>query len=347
MNIIESQRIYPAQRASGGEGFRRIVGSSSSLEQVLRRASVLAKVDAPVLLQGETGVGKEMFARALHDSGPRATAPFVALNCGGLPRDLLASELFGYVDGAFTGARRTGMIGKIEAADGGTLFLDEIAELPLDLQPYLLRVLEDGEVCPLGSHKARSVRFKLIAACNRDLRLEVQAKRFRADLFYRISVTTLQIPPLRDRKDDLPALVEHFAARVAERHGLTAKHFQPEVLEVFSRCSWPGNLRQLRNVVELMTLLSEGERVDLSVLPLEVLETAPADVDSEVKPSASLGGLEQVERDTIQTVIRLHRGNLTLAARDLRISRSTIYLKLKKYGLERLLNEVRARGVAY
>src|SRR5262245_12124796 len=171
MNIDSQRSIYPAQRTSGGEGFRRIVGNSPSLEQVLRRASVLAKVDAPVLLQGETGVGKEMFARALHDSGPRAMAPFVALNCGGLPRDLLASELFGYVDGAFTGARRTGMIGKIEAADGGTLFLDEIAELPLDLQPYLLRVLEDGEVCPLGSHKPRSVRFKLIAACNRDLRL--------------------------------------------------------------------------------------------------------------------------------------------------------------------------------
>jgi sigma-54 dependent transcriptional regulator, acetoin dehydrogenase operon transcriptional activator AcoR len=194
------------------KGFSRVVGKSARLTQVIDKARRLADVDASVLLQGETGVGKEVFARAIHEHGPHRRAPFVALNCGGLPRELVASELFGYVDGAFTGARRSGMLGKVEAAQGGTLFLDEIAELPLDLQPYLLRVLEGGEVYPLGSNTARTVRFRLIAACNRDLRQEVKAQRFRMDLFYRISVTSLDIPPLRERKEDLAALVAHFAA---------------------------------------------------------------------------------------------------------------------------------------
>jgi transcriptional regulator with PAS, ATPase and Fis domain len=332
-------------RPSMRDGFRRIVGSSPSFGEVVKRARVLARVDAPVLLQGETGVGKEVFARALHESRPCPTGSFVALNCGGLSRDLLASELFGYVDGAFTGARRSGMIGKVEAADGGTLFLDEIAELPLDLQPYLLRVLEGGEVCPLGSHKSRRVHFKLIAACNRDLRLEAQEKRFRADLFYRISVTTLQIPALRERMEDLPALVDHFSSAIAERHGLVPKRFQPEVIAAFERYSWPGNLRQLRNVVEVMMLLTEGDQIDLSVLPFEVLEQAPRAQEPSVEAMSPLGGLSQVERDAIQSVIRHHRGNLTHVARDLRISRSTIYLKLKKYGLEPVLSEVRTRGV--
>jgi sigma-54 dependent transcriptional regulator, acetoin dehydrogenase operon transcriptional activator AcoR len=274
--ILDSQADHPPPRAAVREGFRHIVGNSSCLDEVMRKASLLARVDAPVLLQGETGVGKEVFARALHESGPRPSGPFIALNCGGLSRELLASELFGYVDGAFTGARRSGMIGKIEAAHGGSLFLDEVAELRLELQPYLLRVLEERRVCPLGSNKWRSVRFRLIAACNRDLQLEVLANRFRADLFYRISVTTLQIPALRDRKGDLPALIGHFAALVAERHGIAPKHFQPEVLEVFERYDWPGNLRQLRNVIEVMTLLAQGDSVDLAVLPVELEEAARA-----------------------------------------------------------------------
>lgn len=328
---------------AGGSG--RIVGTSPSLDQALKKASLLARSSAPVLLQGETGVGKEVFARALHDSGPCPSAPFVAVNCGGLPRDLLASELFGYVDGAFTGARRSGMIGKIEAADGGTLFLDEIGELPLDVQPFLLRVLEGGEVCPLGSNKSKNVRFKLIAATNRDLRQEVEAGRFRADLFYRISVTSLQIPALRERTEDLPALVEHFARGIAQRLGVDVKPFDPEVIEVFSRCSWPGNLRQLRNAVEAMFLLTEDERVGLSVLPMDVLEPIPAEPIEPETVMPALGRLRQVERETIGAAIRVHNGNLTLVARELRVSRSTIYLKLKKYGLDHLLDEVRSRSL--
>src|SRR6267142_5116739 len=188
-----------------------ITGRSAALRQALEKAKHLADLDVPVLLQGETGVGKEMFARAIHEGRPRTTGPFVALNCGGLPRDTLASELFGYVDGAFTGAKRSGMIGKIEAARGGTLFLDEIGEMPLELQPYLLRVLEGGELYPLGASQPRNVQFKLIAATNRDLRAEVAAGRFRQDLFYRVSVTTLRIPALRERTEDIAELVEYFS----------------------------------------------------------------------------------------------------------------------------------------
>jgi transcriptional regulator with PAS, ATPase and Fis domain len=256
---------------------------------------------------------------------------------------LLASELFGYVDGAFTGARKSGMAGKVEAAQGGTLFLDEIAELPLDLQPYLLRVLEGGEVYPLGSNRARIVRFRLIAACNRDLRVEVKAQRFRMDLFYRISVTSLHLPPLRERKEDVPTLVAHFADAVAQRYASPPKRFTPEVLHVFERYPWPGNLRELRNVVEAMMLMSEGDDVTLASLPVDLLAPAPPHAQAAMPPVQSFGGLRDAERDTIETAIRMHAGNLTLVARDLAISRSTLYLKLKKYGLEHSLGEARAR----
>ena len=203
-----------------------IIGRSTALRQTLERAKHLADLDVAVLLQGETGVGKEIFARAIHETRQRTKGPYVAVNCGGLPRDLLASELFGYVDGAFTGAKRSGMIGKIEAARGGTLFLDEIGEMPLELQPYLLRVLEGGELYPVGASQPRHVQFRLIAATNRDLRAEVAAGRFRQDLFYRVSVTTLRIPALRERKEDIAELVEHFNREVSHRHGVSVKRFE-------------------------------------------------------------------------------------------------------------------------
>jgi transcriptional regulator with PAS, ATPase and Fis domain len=320
-------------------GFATLIGAQSGLREAVQTARLLMKVDAPVLLQGETGVGKEVFARAIHGSVPSASHPFVAVNCGGLPRDLLASELFGYVDGAFTGARRSGMVGKIESANGGTLFLDEIGEMPLDLQPYLLRVLEGGEVNPLGTNQARTVRFRLIAACNRDLRSEVNAARFRMDLFYRVSVTTVRIPPLRERTGDIPAFVELFGREIACRYGLSVKRFAPEVLAAFSCYAWPGNLRELRNVVSAMMLLSESDVVGLESLPPEL---APVDGRTEIESAGQAAtGLKRVECHAIGTAIRTHRGNLTRVARSLRISKSTLYLKMKKYTLEPVVHEVR------
>jgi len=319
------------------DGFQRVVGQSARFHEVMTRARRLSQLDTPVLLQGETGVGKEVFARAIHEGGPGREAALVALNCGGVSRELLASELFGYVDGAFTGARRSGMVGKIEAADGGTLFLDEIAEMPLDLQPYLLRVLEGGEFYPLGSAKPRLAKFRLIAACNRELRNEIAAGRFREDLYYRLSATSLHIPALRERKEDLPLLVSHFAHELSRRQCVPVKQFCPEVLLLFARYSWPGNLRELRNIVEIMALLAEGEVVDLAALPPDF--PAPAPVPD--GPAPASGGLQGVEKDIIRTTIRRQRGNLTRAATDLGMSRSTLYLKLKRYQLDSLVIETR------
>ena len=325
-------------------GFANIVGRSKALRAAVQRAAALASVDMPVLVQGETGVGKEIFARAIHQNGCHASGPFVAVNCGGLPREILASELFGYVDGAFTGARRSGGIGKLEAADGGTLFLDEIAEMPLELQPYLLRVLEGGEIYPLGTHSPRRARFRLIAATNRDLLGQVTAARFRMDLYYRISVTTLHVPPLRERTEDLPDLVEHFAFEVAERNGLAAKHFLPEAISALTRHSWPGNVRELRNVVEAMVLLAgPNEVVGTDALPRELSLDGRRD-SQRISTPPSAGGLKELEREAIASSIKEQAGNLTEVAKVLHVSRSTLYLKLRRYGLEPMLAEVRRRS---
>ena len=327
---------FHALREDLDDIFTRIVGSTGGLRRIVEKAKLLTDVSAPVLLHGETGVGKEVFARAIHDGGPHR-GPFVALNCGGLPRDLLASELFGYVDGAFTGARRSGMIGRVETARDGTLFLDEIGEMPFDLQPSLLRCLEGGEVYPLGSSRPRTVRFRLISASNRDLRAEVIAGRFRMDLYYRVAVTSLLIPALRDHAQDIPALVAHFCREATERYHLPQKTFAPEVLAAFARHSWPGNLRELRNVVEASLLLGEDEDQVRTVGP-------PADLAETGESPEPEGdaGLARVERDAIEASIRAHRGNLARVARSLRIAKSTLYLKMKTYALEPTLREVRS-----
>ena len=322
------------------DSFRTIVGNDAGLAHAVHQARLLATVDAPLLIQGETGVGKEVFARSIHENGHRADAPFMALNCGGLPRDLLGSELFGYVDGAFTGARRAGMVGKIEGARCGTLFLDEIADMPIDLQPYLLRVLENGEVYPLGSNHPRSVRFRLIAACNHDLRAEVDAGRFRMDLFFRIAVATLAIPPLRERSADIPALVSHFGREIAARNGVPLKSFDPAVLAVFACYPWPGNVRELRNRVEAMMLLCESDVVGLAELPA-TLSVHQRDRQDAASTREAPQGMERVERDAIDAAIRVRRGNLTQVATDLRISKSTLYAKIKKYTLQPIVDTLR------
>ena len=314
--------------------FEQILGASPSLGPVVEKARELAEVDLPALLLGETGVGKELFAEAIHKSGRHRQGPFIPLNCGGMPRDILASELFGYVEGAFSGARRSGMVGRIEAANKGTLFLDEIGEIPLDMQPYLLRVLEEGKVYPLGDNKPRRVDFRLLAATNKDLRTETAAGRFRLDLFYRVSVGLLRIPPLRERKDDIPFLVEHFNSQVAERHGRPMKEFQPEVLAVFREYSWPGNIRELRNIVEtLVVLMGRRNTVTMVDLPAEFLSSITTGKSISTDSGGIFTALEGVERDTVKTTINACRGNLTQAAEKLGIAKSTLYQKIKEYGL--------------
>ncbi|MNZ99833.1 Limonene hydroxylase [compost metagenome] len=281
----------------------------------------------PILLQGETGVGKEAFAQGIHYSGVGRDGPFVAINCGSLSRDLLASELFGYAEGAFTGARRGGMKGKIEAAQGGTLFLDEIGEMPLELQSHLLRVLEEGELYRLGESEPRKVDFRLVAATHRDLRQEVAKQRFREDLFYRVAVTQIRIPPLRERKEDIALLARDILQRQAGRHGRPLPELAPEVLAALAGHDWPGNVRELRNVLEGMLLLG-GPRLTGEDLPDELRPLGGADAAVE-------GLLDENERQVICQAIDRSRGNLTQAAKALGIAKSTLYLRLRKYGLSR------------
>ncbi|QID16166.1 sigma-54-dependent Fis family transcriptional regulator [Nitrogeniibacter mangrovi] len=313
-------------------GFANIITDNRGLKAAVKKAGQLARSRVPVLLLGETGVGKEEFAQGIHRASPFGDGPFVPLNCGGLSRELLASELFGYVEGAFTGARRGGLVGKIEAANGGTLFLDEIGEMPMDLQPHLLRVLEQGEIYRLGENVPRKTNFRLIAATHRDLRQEVADGRFRMDLYYRVAVTSVRIPTLRDRPGDIPLLVRHFLAHFAERHERAVPTVDEAVLTRLARYGWPGNVRELRNVVESMLLICDGDRIGPDMLPPELEDTA-VDTRDPAAPTQIGQCVSEVEADLIRRTIAATGGNLTRAARQLAIAKSTLYQKLKDYGL--------------
>ncbi len=327
--------------ATDMRGFAGIVGASETLAKAVQKAKLLGKTHVPVLLLGETGVGKENFAQGIHRSGPAGERPFVALNCGGLSKDLLASELFGHCEGAFTGSRRGGMVGKIEAANGGTLFLDEIGEMPLELQPHFLRVLEEGEIYRIGETVPRKICFKLVAATNRDLRQEVADGRFRMDLFYRVSVTSIRIPPLRDRREDIRPLVEYFLRKFAEQYGVEQKQVKPEVVAALENHDWPGNVRELRNVVESMFLMASGQSLGLDELPPEIeLPQTSGCINLKARASA-MGKLEDAELEFIRETLEADRGNLTLVAKHLGIAKSTLYAKLKKYGLDHLVSGCR------
>ncbi|PWC37708.1 sigma-54-dependent Fis family transcriptional regulator [Azospirillum sp. TSO35-2] len=331
--------------------FADIVGASDSLRAVIGQGERLAPLPVPILIEGETGVGKELFARAIHGHSAAAGGPFVPFNCGAVSREMLGSELFGYVRGAFTGAATEGRIGRFELADGGTLCLDEIGELPLDLQPYLLRVLEEGVLYRIGDNTPRRVSVRLLAMTNRNLRQEVAAGRFRRDLYHRLAVTALRVPPLRERQGDVPRLIAHFNGLLAERHGRGPVRFTAAALDRLHRYDWPGNVRELRNLVERAVLLSTGGLVDVDDLPEELspscgrgdsdgwslqgpampLATQPS-MASPISPPMSLTVTEQ---RTIEDVIMATGGNLSDAAAVLGISRSTLYRKMSLHGIRR------------
>ncbi len=341
----------PQQTSSSAEcsverGFSQIIGQSSLLKKAIEQAQLLAKTNVPVLIHGETGVGKENFVRGMHQVKDFTTAdkrPFVALNCGGLTPELLASELFGYCEGAFTGARKGGMIGKVEAANGGTLFLDEIGEMPIDLQPHFLRVLEEGEIYRIGENKPRKINFKLIAATNRDLREEVSEGRFRMDLYYRISVTSIHIPALREIKEDIPLLVNHFLEHLQNKYGHDPKQITAETLKLFDEYDWPGNIRELRNTIENMYLMSQGKVLLPTDIPTEIMASlrktsVPPSIES-LFPDTGL--LQHSELQSIEKALALHHGNMTSAAKYLGIAKSTLYMKIKKYGIETKIAQIR------
>lgn len=336
--LASPRRPTPTAPAAEKTSFPGVIGRSQAIVEAVARARQLARSRVPVLLKGESGVGKELFARGIHDAGGRdGDAPFVALNCGGLSRELIGSELFGHVEGAFTGARRGGMAGKIEAANGGTLFLDEIGELPLELQPHFLRVLELGEIYRIGEARPRKVDFRLVAASHRDLRREVQEGRFRMDLYYRIAVTCVEIPPLRERGDDIDLLVDHYLDTLARRHDLPGRMLGPPLRQLLRAYAWPGNVRELRNAIESMLLTARGPLLTEADLPAEI-----AAIGATVQaPALSLLG--QAERQALCEALLQCEGNMTHAARRLGIAKSTLYTKIKRCGLESLVDELRGQ----
>lgn len=347
ISFATQKESYAKAAVVDSKGFAGIVGASEALVQAVQKAKLLAKTNVPVLLLGETGVGKENFAQGIHLCVPAGARPverpFVAINCGGLSKDLLASELFGHCEGAFTGSRRGGMVGKVEAANGGTLFLDEIGEMPLELQPHFLRVLEEGEIYRIGETTPRKISFKLIAATNRELREEVAEGRFRMDLYYRVAVTSIRIPPLRERTVDIRPLVEHFLHKFAQQYGADSRQFQPEVIAALENHGWPGNVRELRNVIESMFLMASGASLGLDALPPEIeSHLVPDSGKIKQRAPAAIGKLEDAELDFIRETLEADRGNLTLAAKHLGIAKSTLYIKLKKYGLNQIVSGVRA-----
>lgn len=316
--------------------FDQVIGKAAKLQETIETAQRLARSSAPVLLLGETGVGKDVFARAIHESSAFKDKPFIALNCGGLSRELLTSELFGYADGAFTGARRGGMIGKLEAADGGTLFLDEVGEMPLDLQPHFLRALESGEIYRVGEVKPHKVKFRLISATNCDLQKDVSEGRFRKDLFYRIAVASIEIPPLRSRAEDIELLAEHLLDKLAVQHNVPRPDLEPHAVDCLIHHAWPGNVRELRNVLERALLMSSENVLSksalLHALGMTTCLFAPQESagTAEACPKGTLNRLKQTERETLASMITQYNGDMKAVAQELGISKSTLYLKIKK-----------------
>jgi transcriptional regulator of acetoin/glycerol metabolism len=343
-----SPDALPAAESTPAAAFSRIVGTSPALCAAVRKAQQLAKATIPVLLLGETGVGKELFAQGIHQASARAGGPFVALNCGGLSRDLLTSELFGYAEGAFTGARKSGMTGKIEAANHGTLFLDEIGEMPLDIQPHLLRVLEEGELYRVGENTARKVSFRLIAATHRDLRADVADGKFRMDLYFRLAVTNISIPPLRERQADLPDLIEYWLRVSRELYGVANTVFDDAAYQCLLNYAWPGNIRELRNAIEGAVLMASDGIITVDALPPEIgVSAASAGVPDAASSGLSalarqrVRSLEMAEAESIRLAIRQSQGNLTQVAAQLGIAKSTLYQKIRKYALMQDLGATR------
>jgi len=311
-----------------------IITRNQRMEDLLAQAKLVASGDASVFITGESGTGKEMLARAIHRASRRAGGPFVAVNCGAIPEPLLESELFGHVKGAFTGALRD-HDGLFQSASGGTLFLDEIGDMPLPLQVKLLRVLEDRHVRPIGSTRSAPVDVRIISATHRDLEKERAAGNFREDLYYRLNVVSLAIPPLGERREDMPLLATHFLRRLVERYGKPINAFSPEAMELLVNASWPGNVRQLYNVVEQTVALCTTE-----IIPATLVQNAIQEEQAAVEPLEE--ARRRFERDYLVRVLKLTGGNVSQAARLAKRNRTEFYKLLQRHSLEPALFKVPA-----
>lgn len=332
-NLIEEVRMLRTHLDSK-YGFESIIGHSKVLLAVLEMASRVAQRDSTVLIRGETGTGKELLANAIHQNSRRKNAPFVTINCGAIPKDLLESELFGYSKGAFTGAF-TPRKGKVEAADRGTLFLDEIGELPLELQVKLLRLIQHGELEKVGATGPVRVDVRILAATHRDLQALIEDGAFREDLFYRLAVIPLELPPLRERREDIPELVQSLFIKIRSKHGLDRLKLPAHLIPYFCGYRWPGNIRELENVIERLTVLSTGDEITLNELPgfLRHEGIAQESVGFELPPQGL--SLEGVEKELILKALKKFDWNQTKAAAFLDISRRTLIYRMEKYGFHR------------
>jgi len=305
--------------------FSSIIGKSPSMEKVFKMVEVIKDSSSNVLILGETGTGKELLARAIHYTSHRHYKPFVAVNCAAVPRELLEAEFFGYEKGSFTGAisRR---IGKFEEASTGTLFLDEIGELELSLQAKILRAIQEKEIERIGGSKSIKIDIRLIASTNRDLKKDVQLKRFRADLYYRLNVVEIKLPPLVERKSDIPLLVTHFIDKFSQRENKHISSVSPDVMKCFLEYSWPGNLRELENVIERAVVLAKGETIGVKDIPGEIKKGRKNN-----NSTNNFKSLKEMEIETIINAINAFNGNKSRAAQVLGITRKALYSRLKDY----------------
>ncbi|OLQ87851.1 sigma-54-dependent Fis family transcriptional regulator [Vibrio ponticus] len=351
ISLREDQRIKRiARKVLGGNAtytFDRIMGNSDALKETVSRAKVASRSQSTILITGESGTGKELFAQSIHNHSERADGPFIALNCGAIPKDLVQSELFGYVEGAYTGARGGGAAGKFELADGGTLFLDEIGEMPLEAQTSLLRVIQESEVIRIGSSKPKKIDVRIIAATNRDLVNAIDDSMFRRDLYYRLNVISIHIPPLRHRDKDIRDLIEYFSVKMCNTFKKMRPSISSEALEALCAYTWPGNVRELENVIERLINLNKGLAIQLHDLPDEIqlppLPVMTVPTASEVQPftphimpvfSTIKVSLESNERQHIINLLKEFRGNIRKTATTLSISRNSLYCKLKKWDIK-------------
>src|SRR5271156_1661882 len=326
---VREQNLSLQDGAGVEQEFRGIVGSNGRLKTVLSDIQIVAPANSSVLILGETGTGKELVARAIHDLSPRRNYAFVKVNCAAIPSGLLESELFGHERGAFTGAIAQ-KIGRFELANKGTLFLDEIGDIPLELQPKLLRVLQEQEFERLGSNRTQQVDIRVVAATNADLGALVAEKRFRSDLYYRVNVFPIAVPPLRERRDDIPLLVRHFATKYARRMEKHIETIPKKTMEALTRHAWPGNIRELQNLMERAVLLSSGPSLRV---PLTDIRTV-----FDLGTTSDGSALEQVERELILSALRESNwvvGGTRGAAARLRLNRTGLAYKMKKFGISR------------
>jgi transcriptional regulator with PAS, ATPase and Fis domain len=313
--------------------FDNIIGKSREMVDAVEMAQKAAEHNVRIIIEGESGTGKEMFAQAIHNCGTRKNGPFIAVDCGAIPRELLESELFGYAEGAYTGARKGGHRGKFEMAHGGTIFLDEISNMPIDMQQKLLRVLQENKIFKIGGYQPISVDVQVIAASNKDLSAEVEKGNFREDLLYRLNTVCVKLPALRDREGDIPILINHMIKNNNNNFNKITKKIDDKTISTLVRYDWPGNVRQLNNVIERMLLMAENDTLTEDLIPDEIRGWTPRD-DFRVPNPPQLGSLEDASAKYVKMVVDTCGGNIKKASELLEISRATVYRILEKSGLQ-------------